>query len=378
MKILTVTTAPLLDTAQSWRTLNIANLLQRAGHDVHLIQYLEGPSNEEVQEHTFGGKNIRRSVRTLSRFMSPLGHLMELAKDNYDLVYCNAGSVPSRCILGKLKRIPLIFDMHGGLVEEFLIGNPNLTYPSKLFDLLCKKLISFVDLLVSNKIVCVSRKMIDYLHMKKQVPLEKMAYVTNGVHLDFFKPLSGQKTLMNELGIEDNFVFGYIGNLQEYQGVHKLIEAAKIVDDSKTTFVVVGSQGKMRKGNVVFVPKIHRSRVPNYYAVCDVLVLPRPSHPAMEIAAPTKFAEYAAMGKPILTTNVGDASVLVKKYNCGIVVRDNSAKSLYEGIMQFKDSSRANMLMMGRNSRQLAENEFDWNKVKYNLLKVIEEMAHNE
>ena len=42
----------------------------------------------------------------------------------------------------------------------------------------------------------------------------------------------------------------------------------------------------------IFIPKIPRAQIPDYYSACDVLVLPRPSHPATEIAAPTKFAEY--------------------------------------------------------------------------------------
>lgn len=376
MKILSVTTAPLSDSAQSWRTWNIANLLQKGGHDVHLVQYSNIINNDNNLVYKFRNNNIRESVRVSSKFTSPFWHLRELSKEKYDLVYCNASSVPFRCILGKLKRIPLIFDMHGGLVEEFLLANPNWKCSVKLFNLLIKKAISFVDLSISNKIVCVSNDMISYLHNKRGVSSEKMAYVTNGVDLEFFRPLTEQITLSlrRKLGVQDKFIFGYVGNFQEYQGVNELIEAAKITNDPRISFVIVGCQGKNQSRNIIFIPKIPRHKIPYYYAICDVLVLPRPSHPATEIAAPTKFSEYVAMGKPILTTNVGDAAILVKEYNCGIVVKSNSAKHLYEGIMQLIGSSRKDLIQMGQNSRQLAKTEFDWNKVKDNLLKVIEEI----
>ncbi len=81
-----------------------------------------------------------------------------------------------------------------------------------------------------------------------------------------------------------------------------------------------------------------------------MLILPRPSHLATEMAAPTKFAEYTSMSKPVLTSNVGDAADLVKKYNSGIVVENNSTNNLINGINQFKNLKAAELKKMGCNS----------------------------
>lgn len=372
MKILSVhiSSTPREDAAW-WRVSNIAKILRANGHEVHLIRYVRRSSYRKLKNKERYEQNpfVVTSIPVV-----PIKHLRMLAKDDYDLVYCNTHNATFCSLLGKLTRTPLIFDMHGGLIEEFLLKN-GLNLSTKVSPkFVLNKLIDFMDLKFSNKIICVSKKMMEYLHSKKRVPLGKMAYVTNGVDLKFFKPVNDEKVKnrRNQLGIEDKLVFGYIGGFNKWQGVEKFIEAARKIEGMGIKFLIVGGEKYSRESNIIFIPKIPRAQIHDYYSVCDVLVLPRPSHPATEIAAPTKFAEYVAMGKPILTTNVGDAADFVKEYECGIVVEDNSPENLIKGLNEFRDESKEELKRMGRNSIRLAENEFDWGKVGINLLKAVE------
>ena len=371
MKILSIKRSPLDDSAHSWRMLSIARLLQSNGHDVHLVQYTRKSTYEKLKDKRVDISDISNSIVTVSCLTVHIKHLRELAKDNYDLVFGNSHFGTFLSVLGRLKRVPLIFDMHGG-VEELLL-KPGLIsireYPIYM-------LIEYLNLRLSTKVCCVSKKMIQHLHSKKGVPLEKMAYVTNGVDLDFFKPANTNHvpTLRKQLGLENKFVFGYIGGFQKWQGIENLIEAAKMIDDPEIAFVIVGGDKQSKEENRIFIPKVPRSQTRDYYSICDVLVLPRPSHPATEIAAPTKFAEYTAAGKPILTTKVGDAADLVRKYNCGTVVEDNRPECLAEGITRFVSKGVDGLQDMGRTSRRLAKSEFDWNMIANNLLQVLEEV----
>lgn len=371
-KILSVHTSVPGEGADWWRISNIARILESNGHEVHFVHYCRKASFEKLEnkEHYADHSFVMTSPMSVH-----IKHLKILLKGHYDLVYGNTHTGVFCSLLGKLITPSLIFDMHGGSVEEFLLENRFSLNPSFLLRFIQKKLIDFADLRFSDKIICVSHKMIEYLHDQKGVPLEKMAYVTNGVDLEFFKPVNAEKVenMRKQLGIEDKLVFGYIGGFQKWQGVENLIEAARKIDDTHIAFLVVGGEEESRKKNIIFLPKIPRVQVPDYYSICDVLVLPRPSHPATEIAAPTKFAEYTAMGKPILTTDVGDAAGFVREYKCGIVVEDNKVENLIKGINEFKNKSSKELKIMGGNSRILAENEFDWNKVGINLLKEIEQ-----
>ncbi len=377
MKILSVTTSLLGNDAASWRIWNIARLLQERGHEVHLVQYVRESTYEKLKDSRLDLGEISNSVTKVPIFpisipVAQIKHLRKLSEDNYDLVYGNGHTATFFSLLGRLKGIPLIFDMHGG-IEEFLL-KPNLF---SMVNYLLYRPIELSNLRFSTKICCVSKNMIEYLHTKKRVPLEKMAYVTNGVDLDFFKPIAGNRTqfLKRQLGLEDKFIFGYIGGFAKWQGTENFIEAVRKLDESGLAFVIVGGETESKEGNILFIPKIPRNQIPDYYSICDVLVLPRPSHPATEIAAPTKFAEYTAMGKPVLTTNVGDAADLVRRYNCGIVVENNSPENLADGIMQFESKSESELKSMGQNSRRLSEEEFDWNKVGSNLIQAIDEMV---
>ena len=75
------------------------------------------------------------------------------------------------------------------------------------------------------------------------------------------------------------------------------------------------------------------------------------------------YAEYTAMGKPVLITNVGDATLFVKEYRCGIVIRNNNPENLREGFQAFRQLSEHELRVTGKNSRKLAEDEFDWDKI---------------
>lgn len=370
MKILSVCISTPGEDAAWWRISNIARTLESNGHKVYFVHYCRKSSYEKLENKE---QYAKHSFVMTSPMSIHIKHLKVLLENHYDLVYGNTHSGVFISLLGKLTKTPLIFDMHGGLVEEFLLQNEFSLNPSFLSSFILNKLIDFVGLRFSNKILCVSHKMIQYLHDKKGVPLEKMAYVTNGVDLDFFQAVDDEKVenIRNQLGIEDKLVFGYIGGFQKWQGVENFVDAARKINDREIAFLIVGGEKESREDNIIFVPKIHRSRVLDYYSICDVLVLPRPSHPATEIAAPTKFAEYAAMGKPILTTNVGDAAGFVKEYKCGVVVEDNKPEILINGINEFKSKSDDELKIFGRNSRTLAESEFDWEKVGNDLLKAV-------
>jgi len=375
MKILSIVSSILGDTATSRRIWNIARLLRSVGHEVHVVQYVRRSTWERWGGNRFDFSDVSRSVVFVSGYTVHLRHLKELCKDDYDLVYGNAHTGTFLSLLGKLKGVPLIFDMHGGLVEEFLLANDSNLISKTSFKFFLNRFINIMNIRFSDKIVCVSKKMIQRLHEQKGVPPEKMAYVTNGVDLEFFKSVDDEKVreMKEQLGIKDKRVFGYIGGLQRWQGIENFVEAARKTNNEKFAFLIVGGNRKQieKENNIIFVPRVPHTQVRLYYSISDILVLPRPSHPATEIAAPTKFAEYVAMNKPVLVTDVGDAADLVMRYDCGIVVKNNTVKSLIKGIEEFRGKSERELKEMGKNARKMAENEFNWNKIKNNLRKVI-------
>jgi len=226
-------------------------------------------------------------------------------------------------------------------------------------------------------VFCVSRAMIDYLIAHNGIPSRKLVYVPNGAEGRLLNLVDKEKidVLRRRFGLNGKFVFGYVGEFQRYQGVENLIEAARTINDIDVKFLVVGGDERREERNISFVPRIPPSEVPYYYALCDVLLLPRPYNKATELAAPTKFAEYAAAGKPILTTKVGDAARLVDKYNCGVVVKDSSIGNLTRGITYLKNESKEELNRLGENSKEMAVIELNWDVIAGQILQALESLS---
>ena len=378
MKILSIQISTPENNAEWWRISNIANIMEDGGHEVDLVHYCGKSKYGNFQDEDSFPNDKFIITSQLDVYFK---HLKLLRDNKYDLVYANTGAAAFCSLSGRLTNIPLVFDMHGDLLQELLLRYGYSLNPKFIAKYLQFKVMDYTNLKGSNQIICVSNRMINYLNTHKGVALDKMDYVTNGVDLDFFKPDNDKvQELKEQLGLGDKLIFGYVGGFQSWQGTENLINAVKSINDNETAFLIVGGQtkiqntedGNKKKQNVIFIPQINRVEVPNYYSICDVLVLPRPFHIATEIAAPTKFAEYTSMGKPVLTSNVGDAADLVKQYHSGIVVDNNNVNNLLSGFDHFKNLDDAELRKMSKNSRKLAEYEFDWKLVGKNLLKSLE------
>lgn len=361
------------------RISTIARELKNNNNEVSLYHYIlkvnrskHKPlfSNAATYEKEYGVNNTR-----VCNFFSIFSQfLKDIKSEKYDIIYGNTfmGAIIP-ILTKKYHNLPIILDVHGLLTEEYKLKPRNKTY---FFASLFNHFLEYMCFKYADGFFCVSNKMIEYLHTKKGTKANKLYYIPNGVDLDFFQSSTNEdtKSLRKKLGIENKFVFGYIGGSQGWQGLDNYISATKEIERDDVIFLFVGTGKQGREKNSIFLPAVDRKHVPLYYSLCDVLVLPRPKYNATIVAAPTKFAEYVSMSKPVLTTNVGDAAESVKKWQNGIVVEDNSVENLKKGLMDFLILDKPEIVEMGQRSRSLAEKEFDWAKISD---KVIDALSKN-
>jgi len=344
------------------------------GHEVDYVHYCREKAHGRLLERQSNGYS--HIYERVSGIDSLIRHLKRMLRERYDIVYANTHDSAFISTLGRLIDVPLVFDMHGAVVQEviFLNRDSGLSY-AFLRRLAATKVMDFLGLMLSDKIVCVSKRMVGYLE-GKGIPSSRLARITNGVDLDFFAHRDSLRTrqLRTELGFGEKLVFGYVGGDAKWQGIKSLVKAAETVKDRDIGFLIVGGAQVPCDANIKLIPRVPHSQIREYYDACDVLVLPRPKHFVTEVAAPTKFAEYVAMGKPILTTPVGDAAELTKQFRCGIIVPKDDAESIAQGICDFSDLKPEELGEMGRNSRRLAELVFDWNKIGVDLERAIEDV----
>jgi len=362
--------------AKWWNIKGRVNYLRSAGHDVDVLCYYN-QDEVDLGLELDGVYFVRAS--TIS---SPVSHLKNsfLRDKEYDCIYGNNHLAAFIGTTEKIRRTPLIFHIHGDIVHERILksrhgdGYPSLYQPANLTKIGLSKGLEIVATNLSDRIVCVSRTMKEHMH-NRGVDSEKLCYIPNPVDLEYFSPIErDEERFAEQFPNPNNRVFGYIGGFQAWQGVDNLEKAVDIIDENEANFIFVGGPEKEEK-NALYEGWVERDRVREYYSQCDILVLPRPSHKVTEIAAPTKFAEYAAMGKPILASQVGDAGKLIREYNCGIVVEDNSLESIAEGISSFIQLPQKELDSMGENARKLAEEEFSWKKIGPKLSQIVQDVT---
>lgn len=377
--VLCVTTYELGDDSASTRVLNVAGLLRDEGYAVAVHQHVWGSASSDSIERIDSEGGITRRVIVTSRLASFFRHLGWVVRENYDVVIGNNMNGALFSILGRL-RAPLVLDLHGDMVAELDMHFCDRQGPPSFAMLVRKpfyRVTDYVTRSVSDRISCVSRKMMSVLR-SRGVPDSRLVYVPNCVDLEFFVPRRGPEVdaLRSRLGVSrDKLLLGYLGRDHPWQGVENFVKAAHESSDPDLEFLVVGFGERKTRDNIHFVGDVPLAEMPNYYGICDVFVLPRPSHLATRVAAPTKFAEYAAMGRPIIATDVGDAPELIRQYDCGVVINDNNTGELMRGFSRMKELSADARAAMGLNARRLAETEFTLDIARSNLTRCISELT---
>jgi glycosyltransferase involved in cell wall biosynthesis len=188
---------------------------------------------------------------------------------------------------------------------------------------------------------------------------EKIVVIRNGVDTRLFKPCCCSTN-------NENFMVTYAGSFQKWQGIDNLLEAAELLPESNIKFKIVGFKDpilkskikKRLKGNGILIDDVPQFELVKHLCESDILVIPRSWNPAAALAFPTKFAEYCAVGKPVIVTQVDETSHFVEHYDCGFVC-EPTPESIARTITEAYNSSHTVLLRKGRNARVLAVEEFD-------------------
>lgn len=262
-------------------------------------------------------------------------------------------------ITKSLGNFTLVSDLQGGF-EESRILKSNAYDFSYYYRRAITRIAHPIILKQSDYFVACSRRLERDL-IRKGIDKEKIAVIRNGVDTEIFKP-SKQKSTTN------TFTVTYAGGFQKWQGLKNLLEAAHVFKDTVVKFKIIGfknSDFALKEGirqslgnKVELVNFLPQRKLVLHLQNSDVFVIPRSGNVATEPAFPTKFAEYLAIGKPLIVTDVDETAQLVRTHDCGFVCKPD-VDSIVETIMEARETPFARMKQMGENGRCLAETQFD-------------------
>jgi len=235
---------------------------------------------------------------------------------------------------------------------------------------------------VSDRIICPTPVLAKDLTSYCFVDEQKIYVVPNGVDLQNLNETRDfDNSFLNKIALEkENFLL-YMGRLSFIKGVQYLIEAFKIVKKQhpELKLVIAGSGDfeiqlkRIADGikGIVFVGQIESIMIKQLLYKASLAVV-LPSH-LFEVL-PMAILEGMAYGKPVLATNIGGSSFVVKHGKNGFLSKPKDPKNLakYIRILCEDRSLREKMGMYGR---KLVESEFTLDKMLNETLKIYHSMS---
>ena len=222
----------------------------------------------------------------------------------------------------------------------------------------------------ADKIICISPSVeklshSQFIFSKKKTTVFKKGS-SNGIDTKRFSramvPQQHIDRLKNELGLEGNFVFGFVGRLVDRKGIAEIYQVFSQLYSSNPNlrFLFVGSfendqvSDKELQRKIINHPGIlyvgPQYDVPLYLMLMDVFVLP-----AWWEGFGNVLVQAAAMGLPVISTKAtGCIDAVSDGYN-GILVNPKSLEELRDAmLLLYNDSNLRNVF--GKNGIEWAKN----------------------
>jgi len=300
--------------------------------------------------------------------------LIKALSKKIDITYCHDfDTLPLGYTISRLKKTKLVYDAHESYVD--MLANNVSPLIKKIISVAENYLLKKVDLTITVGDILKES-------LIKKGALQVMV-VGNWKQLTDFqfsaKVLEEEKT---KLGIpKDALVVSYIAHLNPERKIEPLLRS---IENEEDVFLVVGGRGPIEKivrnsaqkhKNIIFLGFVHPLKVPFYVALSDVVYYGfDKNNPNAQYSAPNKLFEALAAGKAIITGDFGEIGHIVKKYNCGLILKDYSIEEIKNAINILKNKNY--LIEIQNNSLKIAEKKYNWQMAKENLIKAIDKLLN--
>lgn len=197
------------------------------------------------------------------------------------------------------------------------------------------------------------------------VPEESMILLPQGSDVGSVYPCD-KAAAREELGLPpDVHIVGHLGVLLRNDAVLLFSSMELVQQKSPGCRLLLVGNHKQRVdaslpvgGAIIETGFVSGEKLVKYLAACDVLVLPLLDTIAGRGRWPSKIGDYLAAGRPVVSTDVGDASVLLREHEAGLVTGDNPT-ALSEGILSLLGDVPLRE-KLGSRARSVAEGVLAW------------------
>jgi hypothetical protein len=238
---------------------------------------------------------------------------------------------------------------------------------------------------LSDQVITLNNAMKQEL-IRRGIDANKIVIIPNGVDCERFQPMGKDVKLLDELGLKDRFIIGYIGSLVGYEGLDVLIQAMNLIcfDNPDLHVLIVGDGVEMEslqqmvknhylEEKFTFTGRVPHEKVERYHSIVDVAVFPRASTPVTELVTPLKPFEAMAMAKCIICSNVKALSEFIIEGKNGLTFIKDNPHSLAEILIHARTSG--NHYTIGQEARNWVKMNRDWKIICSRLKDIYERLT---
>ena len=366
------------------------------GHDVTMLcgtGYDETlPDNAEVDIEGIRVRTFAVPYRSTMSFVQRLRSFVDFAgRSSRVAASCRwadvvlATSTPLTVALPALAakwfaKRPTVFEVRDvwpdAAVDAGMLSNPLLIGAARMLETLVYQ--------QSDHIVALSTGMQDRIRRKSRYH-GKISMIPNCSDLARFGPGVDGQAVRKEFGAEGKFVVLYVGAINLANDMEYLARATELTkDDAQMEWWFVGGGNRLDFlkqavekagiGNVRFMGKQPKQRVPEFAAAADAGVVTFIPQPVYYENSPNKFFDYIAAGLPVVFSRDSWLAPYLATYENGWCCAPRQPEEMVARLRQLRDDP-ALAKTMGANSRRLAEDRFSRDQLAEDYLDILTRVA---
>jgi glycosyltransferase involved in cell wall biosynthesis len=235
---------------------------------------------------------------------------------------------------------------------------------------------------ITDKIVAVSEDVKEDIIRYDSIDPSKIEVIPNGIDVERFNPEKNTTDIRKEFSLEeDDIVIGFIGRIVPAKGLEYLLNALPYLNEEfKNIKLLIVGEGSLVEelkkrakknnifDNILFIGR--RRDIPEILACINIFVMP-----SIAEGLPNALLEAMAMGKPIVTTEVGGIPEIVKNGFNGLLVPPRDTVSLSKAIKELISNDQL-AAKLGQAARDLVRDNLSikaiaqkWQSIYLSILK---------
>jgi glycosyltransferase involved in cell wall biosynthesis len=215
----------------------------------------------------------------------------------------------------------------------------------------------------------------------------RVVLLPNGADPQMFNPQSNGSSFRSQHHLEDKFVVLYAGAHGLSNDLGVVLDAADRLRDQSQIMIVLLGAGKDKSllqsrakqlglTNVLFVPPIPKSEIPEALAAADACIAILKPIPLYRTVYPNKVFDYMAAGRPVILAIDGVIRRVIETAGAGIPVPPGDPAALAEAIRKLATNPALGKVM-GQGGRQAVERDFDRSRLAEQLESILLNLVTN-